>query len=205
MPGRAERTAVSRILLSRFADDTLYATFDGHRDNDFRPFVCRSTDAGRTWVSISADLPAFGSTYVITEHLRNQSLLFVGTEFGVFATFDGGAGWVSLKNNLPTVAVHDIVVHPRENDLILGTHGRSIWVLDDIAALEELTPSVANASSHLFAVRPATEFHRFNRGRGAHAQEDVTSRRTRPAERSSPIGSATLWPPHHPPPARRST
>jgi photosystem II stability/assembly factor-like uncharacterized protein len=174
-PGVPERTALSRVIFSRFADNTLYATFDAHRDNDFRPFVCRSSDAGKTWTSITSNLPAFGSTYVIAEQLRNSSLLFVGTEFGVFATFNGGQDWMPLKNNLPTVAVHDIIVHPRENDLVLGTHGRGIWILDDIGALEELTPAVVTAPAHLFNIRPAMEFHRFNRGRGAQAQNEFVA------------------------------
>jgi photosystem II stability/assembly factor-like uncharacterized protein len=174
-PGVPERTAVSRVILSRAADGTMYATFDAHRDNDFRPYVCKSTDFGRTWTSIAANLPSFGSTYVIVEHHRNPNLLFVGTEFGVFGTFNGGQDWRPLKNNLPTVAVHDIVVHPRENDLVIGTHGRSVWILDDIAALEELTPAVTSAPAHLFTIRPALQFHRFNRGRGSHGHAEYAA------------------------------
>jgi photosystem II stability/assembly factor-like uncharacterized protein len=173
-PGVPSQTAVSRVISSRFVDGVLYATFDGHRDNDFRPFVCKSADYGRTWKSITANLPEFGSTYSMAEALHNPDLLFVGTEFGVFVTFNGGADWVPLKNNLPTVAVHDMVVHPREDDLIIGTHGRGIWILDDIAPLEELS-AAASDQVHLFSMRGATAFHRFNRGRSSHGQREYAA------------------------------
>jgi photosystem II stability/assembly factor-like uncharacterized protein len=173
-PGVPRQTAVSRVLLSHFAEGTLYAAFDGHRDNDFRPFVCRSVDYGKTWQSMTSDLPAFGSTYALAEALHNPNLLFAGTEFGIFATFDGGAHWISLKNNLPTVAVHDIVVHPRENDLVIGTHGRGIWILDDVSPLEEL-PGVSADLPHVFPVRAAMMFHRFNRGRGSHGNREYAA------------------------------
>jgi hypothetical protein len=165
-PDVPELTRVTRVVFSQFAEETLYATFDGHKDNSFLPYVYRSTDYGKTWKSITGDLPEFGSTRVIREHPRNENLLFVGTEFGVFVSITGGDHWVSIKNNLPTVAVHDMVIHPRENDLILGTHGRGFWILDDISALEELTPDVLARDSKLFRTRPATEFHDFDKGRG---------------------------------------
>jgi ligand-binding sensor domain-containing protein len=98
-----------------------------------------------------------GSTYVIREDHRNPNLLFVGTEFGIFASIDRGRKWTQLKAGLPTISVWDAVIHTRDNDLVIGTHGRSIWVLD-IGPLQELTPQVLSSSAHLFDVKPATVF-----------------------------------------------
>ena len=97
-----------------------------------------------------------GSVYVLVEDAKNPNLLFVGTEFGAFATLDRGARWTRLANRLPTVAVHDLVIHPRDGDLVAGTHGRSIWILDDITALQQWTPAVAKKALHAFDSRVAT-------------------------------------------------
>jgi hypothetical protein len=96
--------------------------------------------------------------HVIREDLKNKNLLFVGTEFEIFASLDSGLSWFSLKNNMPTTAVRDIAVHPRENDLIIGTHGRGVWIMDDISFLQEMTEEVFNSDSYLFDIRPATQF-----------------------------------------------
>jgi photosystem II stability/assembly factor-like uncharacterized protein len=158
-PGVPDETYVSRVTASPIDEGTLFATFDGHRSNDFKPYVLKSTDRGATWTSIAANLPSSGSAYVIRQHPRNAALLFVGTEFGVFVSVDGGGAWTALRNNLPTVAVHDLLVHPRENDLVLGTHGRGIWILDDITPLEKLTSAVLASDAHLFPVKPALLFN----------------------------------------------
>jgi photosystem II stability/assembly factor-like uncharacterized protein len=173
-PGVPEQTRVSRVVLSRFGESTIYATFDGHQDNNFRPHVLRSTDYGQTWAAIATGLPEDGPVHVIVEHHRNRQLLFVGTEFGLFFTVDGGARWVPLRNNLPTVAVHDIVIHPRDNDLVLGTHGRGFWVLDDLAPLEGLSAETMSGSATLFPIRRAWQLHRFVRGRNATGQQRFT-------------------------------
>jgi photosystem II stability/assembly factor-like uncharacterized protein len=162
-----EMTYVSRVRWSHHDDGTLYATFEAHKDDDFRPYVIKSTDYGATWTDISSDLPGFGPVRVIVEHPRNADLLFVGTEFGVFVSFTGGARWLPLGNNLPTVPVHDMVIHPRENDLVLGTHGRGFWILDDISILEELTAEVSSQGFHLVEPRTARQLSRFNRGRSS--------------------------------------
>jgi hypothetical protein len=113
-----------------------------------------TTDSGETWKPISSGLPNDnGTLHVVREHPRNANLLFVGTDY---VSFDRGASWSKLRLNLPTVPVDDIVVHPRENDLILGTHGRSIWVLDDITPLEQLDRKMLDSDLHLFDLRPAT-------------------------------------------------
>lgn len=152
-------TYVSRVITSAHDENTIYATFDGHRNNDFAPYVFTSTDFGRTWTSITANLPAFGSVQVIREHPRNADVLFVGTEFGVFVSIDRGRAWTELPN-FPTVAVHDLAVHPRENDLIIGTHGRGIWVLDDLTPIERLAEATQTTVAQLFEPRPTMIFNR---------------------------------------------
>ncbi len=157
VPGVPKGTYVSRVVASRYAGGGAYVTFDGHRSNDFNAYAFLTTDYGETWKAISGGLSAQdGTAHVIREHPRNPNLLFLGTEFGAFVSFNRGANWVSLKTNLPTVPVDDIAIHPRENDLILGTHGRSIWILDDITPLEKLDSKALNSDLYLFDIRPAT-------------------------------------------------
>jgi hypothetical protein len=156
IPGVPKGTYVSRVLASKYADGTAFVAFDGHRSNDFNPYLFMTTDFGEHWTSVSAGIN--GSLHVIVEHFRNQNLLFAGTEFGLFVSFNGGKNWQELKNNLPRVPVDDILIHPRDNDLIIGTHGRSIWILDDITPLEQLSDEVLTTEAHLFDVRPAAEW-----------------------------------------------
>ncbi len=149
-------TWCARIEASHFDAGTAYAAFDGHRSDDYAPYLYKTTDFGETWSSIKGNLP-FGWIHVVREDLRNKNLLFAGMEFGMYASLDGGETWFSLNNNLPTVAVRDIAVHPRDNDLIIGTHGRGIWIMDDIRPLQEMTEEVLNKPYHVFSVRPATK------------------------------------------------
>ncbi len=169
VPGVPRGTYVSRVVASRHAEGRAYVTFDGHRSNDFRVYVYVTEDFGNTWKEISRGIPQNnGVANVIREHHRNPDLLFVGTEYGAYVSFDRGANWSPLKLNLPTVPVDDIVIHPRENDLILGTHGRSIWVLDDITPLEQLNARVLASDLHLFDIRSAIAWrlyqHKANTG-----------------------------------------
>ncbi len=163
VPGLPQNTWCSRIEASRFDAGTAYAAFDGHRTDDYETYLFKTSDYGKTWKSIKANLP-FGWVHVVREDPRNRNLLYAGTEFGVFASLDGGASWFPLRNNLPTVAVHDIAVHPRDNDLIIGTHGRGIWILDDVSFLQEMNAAVLAADFHLFGVRPVTNFMIGSRG-----------------------------------------
>ncbi len=163
IPDLPSHTWCSRIEASHFDPGTAYVAFDGHRADDYQTYVYKTSDYGETWTSIKGNLP-FGWVHVIREDLKNKNLLYVGTEFGVYASLDGGESWFSLKNNLPTVAVRDIVVHPRENDLIIGTHGRGIWIIDDISPLQEMTDEVFASNFHLFSIRPTTQFLRSSRG-----------------------------------------
>lgn len=162
--GVPEGLWVSRVTASRFDQGTAYVTFDGHRSDNFRPWVLKTTDFGETWQNISSNLPADEPVYVITEDVRNRNLLFVGTEFGAYATVDGGASWARLMADLPTVAVHDLIVHPRDGDLIAATHGRSVWILDDITPLQQLDEDVLSADLHLFQSRVATQWKGISRG-----------------------------------------
>jgi hypothetical protein len=163
IPDLPPNTWCSRIESSHFSPGTAYVAFDGHRMDDYETYVYKTTDYGETWASIKGNLP-FGWVHVIREDLKNRNLLYVGTEFGVHASLDGGESWFSLRNNLSTVAVRDIAVHPRENDLIIGTHGRGIWILDDISPLQEMTREVFDSNLHLFNIRPTTQFLRSTRG-----------------------------------------
>lgn len=151
-------TWCSRIEASHFDAGTAYASFDGHRNDDYSTHVYKTSDFGRTWISIKGNLP-FGWVHVIREDLKNKNLLFAGTEFGIYASLDGGKSWFSFQNNLATVAVHDIAIHPRENDLIIGTHGRGIWILDDISPLQNMTEEVLQSKAYLFPIKPVTEFY----------------------------------------------
>jgi len=162
-PGLPKGTFVSRVVASRENEATAYATFDGHRNGDFKVYVYITSDYGETWRSISSNLPQNnGVVNVIREHPRNLSLLFVGTEFGLFASYDRGGNWTQIKQNLPTVPVDDILIHPRDNDLILGTHGRSIWVMDDITPLQQTNDATLNESIYLFDTRQAINWRTWN-------------------------------------------
>jgi photosystem II stability/assembly factor-like uncharacterized protein len=154
-PGVPDLTYVSRVIASAHHEGTVYVTLEGHRSNDFRPYVLKSTDYGRSFRSIAANLPEDAAVYVLREHHRNPQLLFVGTEYGVFTSVDAGARWIQLVNGIAPAPVHDIVIHPLANDLVVGTHGRGIYILDDITPLEQLA-SAATAVAHLFAPQPAT-------------------------------------------------
>jgi len=156
---------VSRVEASRFDEGTCYVTFDGHRSDDFHPYVFKTTDFGKTWTAISAGIPDGQSVYVIREDPVAKNLLFLGTEFGVFFSRDAGATWASLKLNMPTVAFHDLLIHPRDNDLIAATHGRGLWILDDITALRQATDGVLNQDAGLFTpAKPGTRWLSIQRG-----------------------------------------
>jgi photosystem II stability/assembly factor-like uncharacterized protein len=156
---------VSRVEASHFHKGTAYVTFDGHRSDNFTPYVFKTTDFGVSWTEISGNLPGGQSVYVIREDHVNENLLFVGTEFACFATIDGGRNWHRFMNKMPTVAFHDLVIHPRDYDLVAGTHGRSIWIIDDITPLQQITPEILSKDVHLFENRTATRWQSISLGR----------------------------------------
>lgn len=159
VPGVPKGTYVSRVVASRASEGSAYATFDGHRMGDFKVYVYMTSDFGETWKSIASNLPQNnGIVSVIREHPRNPNLLFVGTEYGMYASIDRGANWTKFHMNLPTVPVDDILIHPRENDLILATHGRSIWIMDDITPLEQMSEAVLASDIHLFDPRRSVQW-----------------------------------------------
>jgi hypothetical protein len=140
---------------SHFAVGTAYAAFDGHHAGDYKPYLFKTTDFGQTWTSISAGLPSHGHINVVREDRFNANLLFAGTEFGFYASLDGGTSWSPLMRNLPATTSDDVVVHPRDQDLVLATHGRSFFVLDDITPLQQLSAAVLAKNEHLFRPRGA--------------------------------------------------
>lgn len=149
-------TYVSRVAPSRAAPGAAWVTFDAHRDGDFRPYVFHTEDFGRTWTAHMQGLPVDGSVNVILEHPDNSTVLFLGTEHALYASLNGGANWTRFGGNLPTTLYDDLLIHPREKDLVVATHGRSIWILDDVAPLAEWSPAVARSDAHVFAIRRAT-------------------------------------------------
>ncbi len=156
--GVPENTYVSRLLASRHGEQTVYAAFDNHKMADFKPYLLRSTDAGKSWVSIVGDLPERGSVLAIVEDHADPNLLFVGTEFGLFFTLDGGKKWLRLKSGLPTIAVRDLAIQRGENDLVVGTFGRGIYILDDYSLLRGLKPEKLQKEATLFPVKDALLF-----------------------------------------------
>jgi photosystem II stability/assembly factor-like uncharacterized protein len=160
IPGLPSKTyQVSRVEASHFDAGTCYLSFDGHRADDLKPYVFVTRDFGQTWKSLVNNLPE-GNVNVITEDPKNKNLLYLGTEFALYVSLNGGAEWKRFMTGLPTVRIDDILVHPRDNDLIVGTHGRSIYIIDDIAPLQQLTDEVLKSDAYLFTVRPGVRWLR---------------------------------------------
>jgi photosystem II stability/assembly factor-like uncharacterized protein len=156
--GVPEMSYVSDIETSRHNADTVYASFNNHKMGDFKPYILKSNDRGKTWTSIAGNLPDRGSVWTIAEDHVKSDLLFAGTEFGIFFTNDGGRKWIQLKGNVPTIAVRDIAIQERENDLVLATFGRGFLILDDYTPLREMNETMLNESAALFSSRKAPIF-----------------------------------------------
>lgn len=155
-----EGSYVHRVLASQHDAGTVYALYNNHQNGDFKPYAAKSIDAGKTWTMINGNLPERGSVYAIAEDHINPNLLFIGTEFGMFFTVDGGAKWVQLKGGLPTIAVRDFAIHKGLNDLVVATFGRSFYVLDDYSPLRGIKPEVLAQESNLFPVKDALMYVR---------------------------------------------
>jgi len=161
--GLPKMSYVSRIEPSHTEAGTAYVTFDDHRNADYAIYIYVTKNYGDSFSRIVNGIPPeAGTVHVIREDPVNANLLFAGTEFGMFVTFDRGANWHAMKNGLPTVPVFDIQIHPRDHDLILATHGRSIWIMDDISALEQMNDQVLTTDLKLFPNRPGTQWKMAN-------------------------------------------
>jgi photosystem II stability/assembly factor-like uncharacterized protein len=153
--GVPDITYVSRLEASQHDVNVVYAAFDNHKTGDFKPYVLKSGDRGKTWTSIAGDLPARGSAYALVEDRVDPKLLYLGTEYGLFVSQNGGAQWIPLKGNFPTVAVRDLWFQKRRDDLVIATFGRSFWVLDDVRTLRTMSPAVAANEAAIFPPRDA--------------------------------------------------
>jgi photosystem II stability/assembly factor-like uncharacterized protein len=159
VPGMPRHSPVSHIEPSRTSPGTAYASFHRHLLGDFRPYVFKTTDYGRSWTNITGNLSEQAYVWVLREDPRNTNLVYAGTELGLYASYGANGSWIRLHGkNLPTVSVHDIIIHPRDNDIIIGTHGRSIWVLDDATPVQQMRPELAARSAHLFPPRSGIRF-----------------------------------------------
>jgi photosystem II stability/assembly factor-like uncharacterized protein len=161
MPGLPVQTYITRIVASHAAAGTVWAVGDNHRNDDFAPYVYVSNDYGQTWRAITNGLPDGWSTNAIAQHPRAANLLFAGNEVGAYFSIDAGDTWHPLRNNLPTVPVDDIKIQARENDLVIGTHGRGIWIMEDITPLEHLSQAVMASNVHLFPAQSAVSYNEY--------------------------------------------
>jgi len=157
-PGVPEYTYVSDIEPSKFDENVVYASFNNTKSDDFKPYILKSTDKGRTWTSISNNLPENGNVHTITQDFIKEDLIFVGTEFAFFFTVDGGKEWKKLSNGMPDIAVRDIAIQQRENDLVIATFGRGFYILDDYSPLREVEASLFDKEAYLFPVADALMF-----------------------------------------------
>ncbi|MBX7151821.1 glycosyl hydrolase [bacterium] len=156
--GVPDMTYVSDICASQHNENVVYASFDNHKNADFKPYLLKSVDKGKTWTSIRGNLPDNGAVYTIAEDFVNPDLLFCGTEFGVYFSVDGGKKWAQLKGDMPTIAVRDLQIQQRETDLVVGTFGRGIYILDNYAPLREINADKLQKDAALFSIKDALMF-----------------------------------------------
>lgn len=157
-PGVPETTYVNDIVTSQHDASTVYVAFNNHKRGDFKPYVLKSTDKGKSWTAIQGNLPSRGSVYAIAEDHVNPKLLFVGTEFGLFFSLDGGMDWTQMKAGLPTIAIRDIEIQKEENDLVLASFGRGFYILDDYSPLRTYRKDIAANGSYIFPIKNALMF-----------------------------------------------
>lgn len=163
IPDLPKNSWVSRIIASHFEAGRAYVSFDGHRSDEFQAWVYTTEDYGRNWYRINKGLEG-QNVRVIREDIANANLLFAGTETAVYYSINAGMQWQKLKLNMPTVSIYDMKIHPRENDLIIGTHGRGIWIMDDISPLQQLAADVLEKELHLFKQKEAVIWQNISRG-----------------------------------------
>ncbi|HHS13385.1 MAG TPA: glycosyl hydrolase [bacterium] len=157
-PGVPEFTYVSDICASKHDANVVFAAFNNHKEDDFKPYILKSENRGRSWKSIAANLPERGSVWTIEQDHINPDLLFVGTEFGFFVSIDGGGNWVQMKNGLPVIPIRDIAIQERENDLVLASFGRGFFILDDYTPLRAFDPDILKKDAHIFPVKKALAY-----------------------------------------------
>lgn len=172
LPGVDELAYVSRLEASLHDADTVYAAFSNHKMGDFKPYLYVSRDRGKSWKSIAGDLPEREIVWSLQQDHIKPELMFAGTEFGVYCTLNGGENWIRMKGGLPTIAVRDVAIHKGEDDLVLGTFGRSFYVLDDYSSLREMSEDKLASGPQLFPVADALLFNQTSRlggreGRGS--------------------------------------
>ncbi|GAA4271533.1 glycosyl hydrolase [Aquimarina gracilis] len=155
IPGAPNQSYVNSIFLSKHDENVMYVAFNHHKYGDFKPYLFKSTNKGASWIAIQSDLPERGSIYAIEEDHIDNNLLFVGTEFGAFFSPNQGKNWKQLKNGLPTIAVRDIAIQERENDLVLGTFGRGFYVMDDYTVLRDIENSKPTDEAKIYPIRTA--------------------------------------------------
>ncbi len=165
LPGLPKSTWVNTIEVSRFEAGTAFVAINNYRNDDFTNYLYKTTDFGESWTSIVGDLPADRVVRTMREDPKNPKLYYLGTELGLFISNNSGKNWVELKNNMPTLPFNDLVIHPRDNDLVLGTHGRGIWILDNLNALQELSPEKLKEEAVLFSI-PTAEMINYSRDGG---------------------------------------
>jgi photosystem II stability/assembly factor-like uncharacterized protein len=163
-PGVPENTYVSDILASKFDENIVFASFDNILRDDFKPYLLKSTDKGKTWISIAGNLPEKGTVHTIQQDFINPDLLFVGTEFGCFFTVDGGKIWTQIKSGIPAVSVKDIAIQQRESDLVLATFGRGFYILDDYSPLRQINRKFLDSTAYIFPVKDALMYVQKRRG-----------------------------------------
>jgi photosystem II stability/assembly factor-like uncharacterized protein len=151
-------TYVTDVVASPRDSNVVFATFNNWQTGDYKPYICRSNDRGRTWTAITGDLPAKHDVWALAQDHVNSSLLFAGTEFGLFFTVDGGGHWTQLKGGMPRIQVRDLEIQRRENDVVMATFGRGFWIFDDYSALREMTPETLSQEARLFPFRHAYQF-----------------------------------------------
>ncbi|MFC2129067.1 glycosyl hydrolase, partial [Bacteroidota bacterium] len=163
--GVPDMTYVSCLLSSQHETNTVYASFDNRKRSDFLPYIFKSTDAGKTWVNIAANLPENGTVHSIAEDHIDPDLLFVGTEFGIFMSLNGGKKWIQMKAGMPTIPVRDIKIHERENDLVLATFGRGFYILDNYSPIRNFNPDILEKEGFIFPIKEGLMYSQ-TRGQG---------------------------------------
>ena len=199
-PGVPKWTYVSSVYASPRDSNVVFATLNNWQVGDYKAYIVKSTDRGRTWTNISGDLPAKHDVWAMAQDRVNGDLLFAGTEFGLFFTVDGGKHWIQLKGGMPRIQVRDLQIQTRENDVVMATFGRGFWILDDYSALREVNADTMAAEARLFPLRQTYSQHSLEaRGRpeadgiGEAERRATTPRRIRRWAPSSPTTSAKRW------------